>query len=92
MSKTRFRAEWCASDGPQESGEFDPDLVEYDRACFDTQKQADEYAQLMAANGPADDWWRVEEQVYVPHIYRGVDIGRYETVATWISGEWVPED
>lgn len=87
----RFAAEWVLSDGPQDMDEFNPDLVEYEVKYFDTQKKASEYAKKMAANGPADDWWRVEEQHYVSHIYRGWDIGQYETVATWICDEFVSD-
>lgn len=89
---TRFLAEWCSSDGPQEAPDFDPDLCVYDTMPFDTHKDADAHAVKMAADGPCDDWWKVSEQVYTPYIYRGVDIGNYETVSTWISGEYVNPD
>ena len=60
---TRYLAEWCESDGPQGLDEFDPSLVIYETASFNTQKNATAYAIKRAANGPQDDWFRVEEQV-----------------------------
>ena len=85
----RYLAEWCSSYGPQEGPDFDPDLCIYKTEVFETQKEASEHAEKMAANGPTDDWWKVREQEYIRYMYRGVDIGQWETVATWISDEYI---
>ena len=89
----QFKAEWISSDGAQPEDQFEPELVEYSCEFFDTQKKAENHARKMAEKcGVADDWWRVEEQEYVPYIYRGIDIGRFETIATWISGEYISDN
>ena len=88
---TRFLAEWCSSDGPQDGVYFDPDLCVYETKAFEDQRSASSHAEAKAKPGPADDWYKVSEQVYVPYIYHGTDIGQWETVATWMSGEYVEE-
>jgi len=90
--QVRYVASWCESDGPQGLDEFDPDLVVYGEKAFDTQKAATEHAIERAAKGPADDWFRVSEQVYKPYFYRGVDIGDWETTDTWLCDEYVAGD
>ena len=84
---TRYKATWIRSYGKQPGPDFDPDLVEYAHEHLPTREQAEAFAQEQAAKGPDEYWWQVEEQEYRRDIYRGVDIGRYETVARWTVGE-----
>jgi len=89
---TRFKAEWIKSDGDQGDDCFNPDLVEYAHKICATPKDATAVARKHAEKGPCHYWFRVEEQVYRPYIYKGIDIGQWDTVATWVEDQYLGDN